>query len=79
MTDTSTKSKWNFLKTIDAFYQPIKLYFEGEDKHKTKFGGLITLILIGILLALLIPPFMQLINRSEVIITTETDHILHVN
>ena len=77
MPNTSRKNKWGFLETIDAFHQPIKIYFEGDTKHKTIFGGLITLILIGILLALIISQFMQLINRSGVDITTQTDHILH--
>ena len=74
---SSRKNKLSFLQTMDAFHQPIKLYFEGDTKHKTKFGGLITLILIGILLGLLIPQFMHLINKSEVNITTQTDHIIH--
>ena len=77
MPNTSKKSIWNFLKTIDGFDQPINLYFEGETKHKTKFGGLITLIFIVVILILLISAFIQLINRTEVNITTQTDHILH--
>ena len=77
MPNTSRKNKLSFLRNIDTFNQPIKLYFESDTKHKTKLGGLITLILIGILLALLIPKFMQLINRTEVNINAETDYILH--
>ena len=70
----SKNNKLSFLKKIDVFGQPIQLYFEGDTKHKTRFGGLVTLIIIGILLALLIQAFMQLSNRNEVNITTQTDY-----
>ena len=77
MPNTSRKNKLSFLQTIDAFNKPIKLYFEGDTKHKTKFGGLITLIFIVVLSIMLISAFIQLINRSEVNITTQIDHIIH--
>ena len=52
-----------FFKNIDSFGQPILLSYKGRTEYKTWFGGLLTVILIGTLVAFSFEASLALLKR----------------
>ena len=59
---------------MDAFGQPIQLYFDGINLHKTRTGGLITLIIFVIILIVLVTSLSQLTNKIPVSVDSKLEY-----
>ena len=64
------------LKKIDVFGKSVQLFIDDSTTHKTRAGGFITLIIITVLLIQLIPTYISLVQRKDVIIQTQTGNML---
>ncbi len=53
------------LEKFDLYGQKINLKFKGRDSYKTKFGGVLSLLLIAGMTAYTISRFVVLVQRSE--------------
>lgn len=54
------------LKQIDLFGQPIQFCLNKKYFHKSVFGGIITVILIGAFLSISVQGFIDLVSRTEI-------------
>lgn len=54
----------NFLKRIDIFARPVQLTFGGKEKFSSKFGGLLSIVIISLLITLFAYNLRALTNRS---------------
>ncbi|KAL4475040.1 hypothetical protein ABPG74_001736 [Tetrahymena malaccensis] len=56
---------FTLLRKLDMFGVPIQINFNYENKHTTKFGGIMSITIFALLLTLLINLLIQIINKSN--------------
>ncbi|EAR86389.1 transmembrane protein, putative (macronuclear) [Tetrahymena thermophila SB210] len=56
---------FSLLRKVDMFGVPIQINFNYENKHTTKFGGIMSLAIVALLLTLLINLLISIINKSN--------------
>ncbi|EAS05636.2 ubiquitin-conjugating enzyme family protein (macronuclear) [Tetrahymena thermophila SB210] len=66
---------FGLLQGIDIFGVGISIRFNQQSKHKTGFGGLITLILGGLLFVLLVQSILSIINKSNPHVIFQQDFV----
>lgn len=55
-----------FIKTIDLFGEPIRFSFNQHQIHKSFFGGVTTLILLCVFVAIAFQGFLSIINKDNI-------------
>jgi hypothetical protein len=63
-TKKSTK-RWRFLKTFDIYAKPITMTYRGKEKFRSTFGGVVSIMILGFIIAIFSYKLRDMINRSQ--------------
>ena len=61
----AANSRWGCLKTFDIYAKPITMTYKGKEKFRSKFGGLVSLILLLFIISIFAYKFRDMINRNQ--------------
>ena len=64
-----TKGLEKVIKKYDMFGQRINLTFHGENKYKTTYGGIVSILTIAVFVSLLVIKTIQLVGKQKPDIT----------
>ena len=59
------KSYWRFLKNLDIYAKPISMTYKGNEKFRSKFGGLISSMILLVIIFIFSYKMSEMIRRSK--------------
>ena len=59
------KKHWRFLKNLDIYAKPITMTYKGNEKFRSKLGGLISLIILLVIVFIFSYKMRDMVNRSR--------------
>ena len=59
------KKRWGFVKNFDIYAKPITMTYRGKEKFRSKFGGIISLIILMAIILIFSYKMREMINRSK--------------
>jgi hypothetical protein len=59
------KNYWSFLKNLDIYAKPISMTYKGNEKFRSKFGGLISLMILLVIIFIFSYKMSEMIRRSK--------------
>jgi len=59
------KKTWGFLKNLDIYAKPITMTYRGKEKFRSRFGGIISLIILMVITFIFAYKMKEMVNRTK--------------